>query len=143
MHCYKCNKDVPDASKHCPYCGKPLEVRCLKCNKMTPNGTGFCSHCGQPTEVQCEKCHKMIQNGIEICPHCGNKTKEGEAAEIRRKQEDENYSYNLLLGIGSLVLAGVLWYVFSIMFPLFGLSSGKAGPFAGIIGWVTYLHYHR
>ena len=99
MHCYYCNKDVPNTGKHCPYCGQPLEVKCMKCGKMR-------------------------SNGIDFCPHCGSKTKERVETERKKAEEDEKFQHNLFLAIGSLVLWGVLWAVLLYAQPIFGISSG-------------------
>ena len=49
-HCYFCNKDIVGEAKHCPKCGKLLELPCRSCHKPIPNGIDFCPHCGEKTE---------------------------------------------------------------------------------------------
>lgn len=118
MHCYYCNKDVPNTGKHCTYCGQPLEVKCIKCGKMRPNG-------------------------IDFCPHCGSKTKEREEAERKKTKEDEIFQHNLFLAIGALVLTGVLWAILLYAQPIFGISSSLVHSIPIVLGLALYRSYSR
>lgn len=54
-HCNYCNNDVADNAKHCPTCGRLLEISCSSCHQMIPNGSDFCPNCGAKTQVKIKK----------------------------------------------------------------------------------------
>ena len=55
VKCRACGKEIPEGSKFCGECGKPLQqeaggalLKCSKCGNENPEGTKFCTGCGTP-----------------------------------------------------------------------------------------------
>lgn len=51
MYCNSCGTQIPDGSKFCPACGKPL---------VDENAVVFCTSCGT-----------RLTAGADVCPSCG------------------------------------------------------------------------
>ena len=54
MNCKKCNRDIPDDARLCPYCGTPVVIQDRNFSKM-----------------KCKKCKKLVPDNINLCPYCG------------------------------------------------------------------------
>ena len=49
LYCASCGARVPEGSRFCPACGKPLAAtRCASCGAFPPPGAKFCPQCGKP-----------------------------------------------------------------------------------------------
>lgn len=46
MICYKCNREIPDKSKFCPWCQAELYTICPKCGEQYSSEYPSCYHCG-------------------------------------------------------------------------------------------------
>ena len=51
MYCQKCNKQIPDDSEFCPYCGEEIlpiieSNKCIRCTKEIPEDSDYCPFCG-------------------------------------------------------------------------------------------------
>ena len=46
MECPSCKVDIPDNSKFCDECGKPVPRRCPSCGATNRVRASFCSNCG-------------------------------------------------------------------------------------------------
>lgn len=52
MKCDHCNKEIPDGSEYCSYCGSKQEERtyCHKCGNLILTDSEFCQYCGAPLQ---------------------------------------------------------------------------------------------
>ena len=73
MLCKGCDKEIPDASRFCNYCGKKVEREpmCPNCNTKLPEGSLFCNMCGiqvnSEPEAQTKIDHSYITElGFEL-----------------------------------------------------------------------------
>jgi membrane protease subunit (stomatin/prohibitin family) len=76
--CPHCMAQVPEGSKFCGNCGKPVappKDKCIKCGHELDKGVKFCPECGtqQIKTIECGKCGKQVNAGVKFCPECGNK----------------------------------------------------------------------
>lgn len=50
-YCQKCNTQLQDTMKYCPFCGTPTEeqplLRCRRCGEPIEAGDNFCGICGE------------------------------------------------------------------------------------------------
>ena len=59
--CTNCGAAIPDNSKFCEFCGKPVEAEkkkqpvCLHCGAPIAKGDAFCTACGTPVEAPVEE----------------------------------------------------------------------------------------
>ena len=59
--CTNCGAAIPDNSKFCEFCGKPVEAEkkkqpvCLHCGAPVAKGDAFCTACGTPVEDPVEE----------------------------------------------------------------------------------------
>lgn len=74
MRCTKCNKEIPNESRFCRYCGTPVKVwaevdnppsrRCKKCGALIKDENAFCDQCGSPAEkpeIETEDSEKQVK----------------------------------------------------------------------------------
>ena len=97
MICKNCNKEIPNESTFCPYCGEEIIEAVIE-NKNI-----------------CEKCKNEIPIGSEYCPYCGNQT-------IKKKEKVINHSNvikipftKLVIGIVVIVLVIITIVVLNFM----------------------------
>lgn len=45
-HCFRCNREIPNHARSCPYCGTPKQRKCPICSKDVVNDIAFCPYCG-------------------------------------------------------------------------------------------------
>ena len=74
VKCPSCGGSVPEGSKFCPKCGKPMQAVCPKCGASVAADSKFCPECGQPLGVtKCPECGAELPAGSKFCPKCGKK----------------------------------------------------------------------
>lgn len=121
MKCKKCDKEITEDSKYCPYCGgkidntsdnKEKELRCKNCNEVLNEGDKFCQNCG--TSVNGEKRNVVVEDN------------KGQV----REEEDKVPTIMALVSLGLFFLGGTVARILlpkgdigslSLLFPLAGL----------------------
>lgn len=91
INCANCNANVPEDTKFCTECGKPMEqvrtvettknnTSCPQCNSEVEDGLKFCTECGTKIEkvstfieTKCPKCFAELTPGTQFCTECGKK----------------------------------------------------------------------
>ncbi|WP_105615746.1 SPFH domain-containing protein [Vallitalea okinawensis] len=73
--CENCQKDIPEGSKFCSFCGHKTRVEnlCIKCQAPLAKGAKFCSECGAKQELTCSNCQAELAPGSKFCLECGTK----------------------------------------------------------------------
>lgn len=51
----------------------PAQRLCAGCSKPLPEGSRFCPDCGKPVTAVCRSCNKPVERGANFCPSCGAK----------------------------------------------------------------------
>lgn len=77
MRCNNCNKDIPEDSVFCPYCGQKVDKikKCSVCGYELKEDFVFCPACGNKIDSvrHCPKCGLEIQDGYGFCAACGTR----------------------------------------------------------------------
>lgn len=113
-------------------------IKCVKCNKELPDGSIYCSYCGekqdktllQNIELKCVKCGNTVKKDEIFCTHCGANLKEknavGFVTEKQKKsktKQEKNYIKKLVHNIVALSIS-VFLIIFSIL-PIFTFNFDK------------------
>lgn len=133
MKCIKCNKDIPENSEFCPYCGNDLrktepektsekalskESDIIKSTiTKQNNNTSKTNTFNKSKKLICKKCSKELQPNFKRCPYCGTKIKK-EKPKINKDIFESNRLTIILLGI-----IGVLLIVSTVFITLYFSSS--------------------
>lgn len=97
IKCVYCNANIPEGTKFCTECGKPIEEInnvnltemlsvCPKCYNDVEAGLKYCTKCGAKIEhksttdqvTTCPQCFSNVDPGLRFCTNCGTKIKNSE-----------------------------------------------------------------
>lgn len=75
MKCIKCQGEVQEGYKVCPYCGAKMvknPVICPSCNNVVCGDYEICSECGKRLDGKkvCPHCGSIVEDDFKFCPMC-------------------------------------------------------------------------
>lgn len=138
MKCSKCQKEIPDNSGFCPYCGDDLrkpdskkssdqdvlaELEQIKADKAEQNNNAEKPNTNEnPKKIICKKCNEELQTNFKRCPYCGTKVKE------EKPKTNGQAMHNNRLTIILLIIIGILLVVSTVFITLY--FSSKTSDFS-------------
>lgn len=75
MKCIKCEKEIQEDFKVCPYCGAKIvhnPVICPNCDNVVSGDYEICSECGSRLDGKkvCSHCGALVEEDYKFCPTC-------------------------------------------------------------------------
>ena len=106
--CTNCDREIPDESEFCPYCGKTVEKKniCSKCGKVVEGEFTFCPYCGSSLLIHADSTSTMQEDVSVLKEESASKhAKDTEKSRRKKSAENNNHNYKRTTIIISILLA--------------------------------------